>query len=205
MKITEIEKKLDIAVFYGGRFQPMHVGHYQLYQTLVKKFGGDNVFIATTFGQKQQTMHAMDDYRTDPFTFGEKKDIASNMFDIKADHIIDTQPYRPDVAKVGKNPDSTAIILAFSEKDAGRLQETDKMRRLPKSIKQMQPASSGISYFITMPTNAGGMSATDFRNTMASQQDEKVKQSVFKKFFGNYDEEIFKFILNRLSGRLTGS
>ena len=29
----------DIAVFYGGRFQPMHSGHFQVYMDLVRKFG----------------------------------------------------------------------------------------------------------------------------------------------------------------------
>ena len=44
----------QITVFYGGRFQPMHKGHYSLYLKLVREYGADNVFIATTFGKKQQ-------------------------------------------------------------------------------------------------------------------------------------------------------
>ena len=39
----------DIAVFYGGRFQPMHKGHHKVYMNLVEQFGSSNVFIATTF------------------------------------------------------------------------------------------------------------------------------------------------------------
>lgn len=37
-----------LAVFYGGRFQPMHSGHYQVYVDLVNTFS-NNVFIATTY------------------------------------------------------------------------------------------------------------------------------------------------------------
>ena len=36
----------DIAVFYGGRFQPMHKGHHKVYMGLVEQFGSSNVFIA---------------------------------------------------------------------------------------------------------------------------------------------------------------
>ena len=48
MRINEILKESvdNIAVFYGGRFQPMHRGHHDVYKHLVSKFGADNVFIA---------------------------------------------------------------------------------------------------------------------------------------------------------------
>ena len=85
----------DIAVFYGGRFQPMHKGHYALYQSLAQRFGADNVFIASTFGQKQQAMHKSGDFTTDPFTFEEKASIANQMFGIPTDKFVNTQPYRP--------------------------------------------------------------------------------------------------------------
>ena len=35
-----------VVVVYGGRFQPMHKGHYGTYQHLVKKIGKNNVFIS---------------------------------------------------------------------------------------------------------------------------------------------------------------
>ena len=41
----------DIAVFYGGRFQPMHKGHHKVYMDLVEQFGSSNVFIATTIAK----------------------------------------------------------------------------------------------------------------------------------------------------------
>ena len=45
----------------------------------------------------------------------------------------------------------------------------------------------------------GGMSASDFRATMASQEDEDSKKQAFTKFFGKYNEQIFKFIEERLT------
>jgi hypothetical protein len=202
MRISDIilESTTDqVTVFYGGRFQPMHQGHYTLYQRLVKKFGSDNVFIATTFGKNQQAMHASGNYSTDPFNFKEKAYIMNRMFGIPLNHIVDTQPYRPEVNKVGRQEANTAIVLAFSEKDAGRLKAGGVLAPLPDDVYNLQTADEGRIYFETMPVEQGGMSATDFRKVMASNVSEEEKQQVFKQFFGKYDAEIFKFIEDRLT------
>ena len=36
--LTESVVASEIAVFYGGRFQPMHLGHKELYDSLSEKF-----------------------------------------------------------------------------------------------------------------------------------------------------------------------
>ena len=134
MRISDIlmEATTDnVTVFYGGRFQPMHKGHYSLYKQLTAKFGSSNVFIATTFGKNQQEMHAAGNYSTDPFTFEEKAEIAYTMFDIPSGHIVNTLPYTPDVTLVGRNPETTAVVLVFSEKDAGRLKAGGALAPLP--------------------------------------------------------------------------
>lgn len=189
----------SVAVFYGGRFQPMHQGHFALYKRLVAEFGAGNVFIATTFGKKQQAMHAADNYSTDPFTFEEKAFIASKMFGIPQDHIVDTMPYQPDVTKVGKNPATTATVLAFSEKDAGRLKAGGALQPYPDDKSNLESTASGRAYFLSMPIEAGGMSATDFREVMAGEEPEEEKKQTFQEFFGKFDEEIFKFIEDRLT------
>lgn len=192
------EKVDNVAVFYGGRFQPMHQGHHALYKRLVAQYGAANVFIATTFGKKQQAMHAAGDYSTDPFTFEEKADIASKMFGISRDHILNTPPYQPDLGIAGRDPSNTATVLAFSEKDAGRLKAGGALAPYPDNEDELLPASQGRVYFLTMPIEAGGMSATDFREVMAGDADPQKKEKVFKKFFGKFDQEVFNFIESRL-------
>lgn len=199
MRLFEVDSTPKLTVFYGGRFQPMHIGHYQLYKDLVSKFGADNVFIATMFGKKQQQQHLIGEYGKDPFTFNEKKRIAMAMFDIPDSHIVNTSPYRPDITTVRRNQDGSAIVLAFSEKDAGRLQPSASMQPLPDDISKLRPASAGISYYITMPVNEGGMSATDFRESMASHDmSDDEKKATFKKFFGKFHPKVFNFIRKRL-------
>lgn len=189
----------QITVFYGGRFQPMHKGHYSLYLKLVREYGADNVFIATTFGKKQQKMHGGGNYSTDPFNFNEKQMIISKMFGISKSHIIDTLPYRPDLAKAGKDPSKTATVLAVSAKDADRLIGGGVLAPLPKDTATLQTTDENRAYFTILPVEEGGMSATDFRQVMASNVPTEEKQNTFVQFFGKFDEEIFNFIEERLA------
>lgn len=202
MRISEIltEAVADqVTVFYGGRFQPMHQGHFALYKRLAAKFGADNVFIATTFGQKQQASHMAGDFSSDPFTFEEKADIMHRMFGIPKDHIVNTQPYKPDLGLVGRDPAKTATVLAFSEKDAGRLKSGGVLAPLPDDLNNLQTTDENRVYFETMPVEQGGMSATDFRKVMASNVPEQQKAKDFVKFFGKFDQEVFDFIQQRVS------
>jgi hypothetical protein len=189
----------NVAVFYGGRFQPMHQGHYALYKKLVSRFGAANVFIATTFSKDAQKQQMAGDYSKNPFNFDEKAAIISKMFNIPANHILNTSPYRPNIELIGRKPNETAVVLAFSEKDDDRLMSGGALAPLPDAHGELQAADENRVYFVKMPVEAGGMSATDFRDTMASDADPKQKAQVFQQFFGKFDQEIFNFIEERLT------
>jgi len=196
IKITE--NVANVVVFFGGRFQPMHQGHRDVYKHLVGKFGADNVFIATTFSQKATKAHAAGNYSDDPFTFDEKKSIMSTMFGIPADKIVNSNPYRSEPSTVGRDNNTTGIVLVFGAKDAGRLGGSANVQKLPDDISQIKPQSEMI-YFYEAPLMQGGMSASDFRATMASNVSTEEKQKMFTKFFGKFDEKIFRFIEERLT------
>lgn len=202
MQLFELESK-KVTVFYGGRFQPMHKGHYQVYLMLAKKFGADNVFIATTFGKKQQLAHSKKDYTTDPFTFPEKQRIINEMFGIPRDHIVNTQPYQPDQKIIGRNPEEYSLVLAFSEKDTGRLKPGNVFQYYNEQGNLVPNIQNDkiTAYILEVPTQQGAMSATDFRNTISSDQIKlQQKQKTFEKFFGKFNPEIFSFINGRLNG-----
>ena len=196
IKITE--NVANVVVFFGGRFQPMHQGHRDVYKHLVGKFGASNVFIATTFSQKATKMHAAGNYSDDPFTFDEKKSIMSTMFGIPSDKIVNTNPYRSEPSTVGRDNNNTRLVLVFGAKDAGRLGGSDKVQPLPDNMDEMKPAAEMI-YYYEAPLMQGGMSASDLRETMASNASPEEKQKMFAKFFGKFDEKIFKFIEDRLT------
>jgi hypothetical protein len=191
------ESAQSIVVFYGGRFQPMHQGHRDVYKHLVQKFGASNVFIATTFSKKAQAEHMAGNFMNDPFTFDEKKSLATTMFGIPADKIINSNPYRSEPATVGLNNDTTACVLVFGAKDAGRL-GGGKIQELPADMKNLQPHSEKI-YYYEAPLMQGGMSASDFRETMASNASPEDKQEAFLEFYGSFNEKVFNFIEDRLT------
>ena len=193
MRYTQLKEDVakDIAVFYGGRFQPMHKGHHKVYMDLVEQFGSDNVFIATTVSKTATA-------ERDPFTFDEKKMIMNTMFGIPENKIVQTQPYRPDVKLTGKNPNNTAVVLVFSAKDAGRLKRCGFLRDYEPGA-EMVPSDQG-AYIYEVPIQEGGMSATDFRTAMQSPQlDQNQKMMKFREFFGSINASVYNFIGKRLN------
>ena len=200
MRFSEITEAIadNVVVFYGGRFQPMHIAHKQVYQHLVDKFGATIVFIDTTFSQKAQKAHAMIDFSSDPFTFDEKKMIMGSMFGIPADKVVQTQPYRPDVTLTGKDPNNTAVILVFSAKDAGRLKRGGFLRDYEPGA-EMVPSDQG-AYIYAVPIQEGGMSATDFRTVMKNESlNDNQKMMQFREFFGSVNPKMFAFIKDKLN------
>lgn len=205
MRITDLtlfeSKATQITVFYGGRFQPMHRGHRDVYKHLVDKFGADNVFIATTFSKKAEAAHAAGNYSSDPFTFEEKKSIISKMFGIPSDKIVKVNPYSAKPSDIGRNDSTSACVLVYGEKDAGRLKMGGILSPLPDDMNNLQSHDSNRIYVYVAPLMQGGMSASDFRKVMADPNvDAKTKQQEFQKFFGKFDEQVFNFIEERLGG-----
>ena len=182
----------DIAVFYGGRFQPMHKGHHKVYMDLVEQFGSSNVFIATTVSKTATADR-------DPFSFDEKKKIMNQMFGIPEKQVVQTQPYRPDVSLTGKNPANTAVVLVFSAKDAGRLKRGGFLRDYESGV-EMVPSDQG-AYILEVGIQEGGMSATDFRTVMKNDSlDDNQKMMKFREFFGSINANVFDFVKDKLNG-----
>jgi|14_taG_2_1085336.scaffolds.fasta_scaffold04319_2 hypothetical protein len=191
VQLTE-DVATDIAVFYGGRFQPMHKGHHKVYMDLVEQFGSSNVFIATTIAKNATP-------EKDPFSYEEKTGIMQNMFGIPAKQIVQTSPYRPDVSLTGKDPAKTAIVLVFSAKDAGRLKGGNYLRDYEPGAEMVPGDQAG--YILEVPIQEGGMSATDFRNAMKNDSlNDNQKMMKFREFFGSINQQVYEFIKGKLNG-----
>ena len=195
MRILELFEAIakTPVVFYGGRFQPMHKGHYGVYKHLSEKFGANNVFIATMFGKKQQQAHVAGDYTTDPFTFQEKADIISTMYKIPKDHIVETMPYRPDLTKVGRDPATNYVVLALGDKEIDRLKVGNVIQEYQENIlpePSVDPETGQErAYKYTVPSQAGGINASSFRADIIKEDDQLQMQELFKEYFGNVQME----------------
>ena len=99
----------EVVVVYPGRFQPFHLGHKEVFNSLQNKFGRDNVYIATsnkTDGAKS------------PFNFSDKT-IFMNAAGIPSDRIIEvSNPYKlPDQF----DPTMTVYVPVVGGPDKNRL------------------------------------------------------------------------------------
>jgi cytidyltransferase-like protein len=187
-EVNKPEVKKTIVI-YGGRFQPFHRGHYDAYQRLVSQFGEANVYIASSNDTSSDKS---------PFTFKEKKEIATTMFGVPASKFVKvSNPYRP-VEILGKfDGKTTAYIAAVGEKDATRLQG--------KYFKPYNGKSGygydEIGYTYPIPPEPNPISGTQVRKGLGSNDKEKAKK-FFLKAYPKFDREIFKMITTKLNEEL---
>jgi hypothetical protein len=180
-----------IAAIFTGRFQPFHAGHYSIYQAMVKKFGKDNVYIASS----DKT-----DATKSPFGFKDKKEIMTRMFGIPDDNVIQVKnPYAPSEV-LSKLPPDAVYVTAVSQKDADRLggKYFKPYEEVPeKDLKGY--ADQG--YFIVAPEmqlqiDGKNISGTQLRSVMGNPNiTDRAKQEIFTKVYGKFDKKIFDKIV----------
>ena len=92
MLIAELFESVQesVLVVYPGRFQPWHKGHKAVYDGLVRTYGRDHVFVATS--------NKIDPPKS-PFSFSDKAQFMA-LTGVHLDRVIETnQPYRaPELA-----------------------------------------------------------------------------------------------------------
>jgi hypothetical protein len=109
-------------------------------------------------------------------------------------------PYRPNIAVTGKDPNNTALLVVFSEKDEGRLQPGQYFKTYSDNDELLSSDEAG--YIYTVPVKDDGRSATTFRNAMRMPGlAEEKKQKVFKEFFGVFNPQMYQFVLDKLNER----
>ena len=131
-----VEAGTQLVVLYPGRFQPFHLGHREVFQSLQNKFGRDNVYIATS--NKTEMPKS-------PFNFSDKVKfmIAAG---IPADRILEVaSPYK---LPAQFNPETTHFVVAVGQPDADRLK--------PDSVKK----DGNPSYFKSL-TKLDDMTTAD--------------------------------------------
>ena len=193
MNLIEVNKpKIEgEIVVYGGRFQPFHKGHYDAYKRLVDEFGSANVYIASSNDTSSDKS---------PFSFTEKKEIATKMFGIPSSKFVKVNnPYRPVEILKHYDGQTIAYIAAVGDKDATRLQG--------KYFKPYKgKAGYGydeIGYTFPIPAEQTPISGTEVRKGLGSNDKEKAKK-FFLKAYPKFDKDIFKMITTKLNEGFPG-
>jgi hypothetical protein len=186
--ITEVNKPkvTQSIVVYGGRFQPFHKGHYAAYQDLVSTFGKQNVYIGTSNDTSSDKS---------PFSFKEKKEIATKMFGIPASRFVKVNnPYRPVEILSKYDGKITQYIAAVGEKDASRL----KSGYFKPYKGKAGYGYDEVGYYYTVPAEQNPISGTDVRKKLGSSNKEVAKK-FFLKAYPSFDKDIFKMITSKLN------
>jgi hypothetical protein len=179
-------KVTQSIIIYGGRFQPFHKGHYAAYQNLVSEFGKANVYIGTSNDTSSDKS---------PFTFKEKKEIATKMFGIPASRFVKVNnPYRPVEILSKYDGKITQYIAAVGEKDASRL----KSGYFKPYKGKAGYGYDEVGYYYTVPSEENPISGTDVRKKLGSSNKEVAKK-FFLKAYPSFDKDIFKMITTKLN------
>tara|TARA_Y100001972_G_scaffold10327_1_gene11267 strand:- start:1876 stop:7416 length:5541 start_codon:yes stop_codon:yes gene_type:complete len=176
-----------VVVVYGGRFQPMHKGHFGTYQHLVKKFGKNNVFISTSNKVEKPKS---------PFNFREKVKIMTTMFNIPKSKIVQVKNnYAPQEILKKYDKNTTAFITVVGQKDASRL--GGKYFKPWKGKAEVGYEDGGYVY--AAPSQGGGISGTETRNGLSVGSDDQKKSFFKSRAYGKFNATIFKMITDKLN------
>lgn len=189
MKISQIfeEQSKKLVVVYGGRFQPFHLGHYKSYKWLCKKFGTDNVWIATS----NKTNFNSEKGKVSPLTYKEKKELIVGMYKIPERRVINCKnpAFAPEEV-LAQFKDQVTYVAAVGDKDGERY-SSGSYKRLPENFSERSLKDG--PYFIEIPRMKGGMSGTELRNQIKAASDEEMEK-LFKKYFGAYDSMVARLL-----------
>jgi hypothetical protein len=188
---------MNYLVIYPGRFHPFHRGHLASYEYLVKKYGADNVYIATSDVQAPITS---------PFSYADKVAMMTKL-GIPASHIIQVRnPYQAkEIYDNIPDADDTALIYAISEKDmqgdGARFKfgtkkngEPSYMQPLPENLKQLQPLTKHAYVDITPTVNfkvrgVDANSASEIRKMYLKGNDAD-RDQIMTELYGTPDAEL---------------
>ena len=186
--LGEASSVKDLVVVYSGRFQPFHKGHFATYQTLVKKFGKNNVYIGTS----DKT-----DNQKSPFNFKEKVKVMTTMFGIPSNKIGQVKnPYAPTEILSKFNKETTAFITVVGEKDSNRL-GGKYFEKYKDSIELEGYVDRG--YVFISPAQPNAISGTDVRVGLRKGSTEDKKDFFVKKAYGKFNQSIFDMVVDKLS------
>lgn len=181
---------------YPGRFHVFHRGHQAVYDHLVKQFGADNVYIATS--------EKYDD-KDSPFHYEDKVTMMTKL-GIPASRIIKVvNPYKIDeiVDKLGLDTQQDHLIYALGAKDAQRFRYgPDTALQLLSQTKKLQPVSKH-AYVEVVPTatfNVMGQpvtSASQIRKMYQAGNDNDRAQ-IIADLYGQDDAELTSIFDQRL-------
>ncbi len=199
MKLIEIIENKRLVVVLGGRFEPFHKGHFFAYKWLCKKFGDENVWIATS----NKTNFNPANGEISPFTFKEKKEIIVALYDVNPRRIVQCKNPAFSPREIFSLYKGFPIIYisAVGKKDEERYRTGTFYRPLPlpfvlKDAEMLATMDDDVGYYVEVPM-IRDISGTEVREALKSARGDD-REKLFKKFFGRYDSIVDALIVAKL-------
>jgi len=194
---------MNYLVIYPGRFHPFHLGHKASYDWLAKRFGENNVYIASS---------SVQDPESSPFEFADKVKMATKL-GVPSSHIVNVKnPYQATEitsSLTDEEKANTALVFAVSEKDAKRFNFAPKkdgsasyLQPVPANKKGMKPMTKHGYVAITPTVNfrvqgADANSASQIRKLYLDGNDTDRNQ-IIADLYGQADPELKAMFDQRL-------
>jgi len=195
---------MDTVVIYPGRFHPFHKGHKSVYDALVKRFGKNRVYIATS--------NKVDPPKS-PFTFDEKRAMMA-LTGVDPSRVVQVKnPYQATEITDNYDPQNTIALFAVSDKDMAEDPRFSFKPRKDGQPSYYQPASKDMQgfdkhgYIVTVPTlqfNVLGKpmrSASEFRANFA-RADNETQRAMITDLFGQYDPKTHNTMAQKIVEQL---
>ena len=185
-----------VIAVYAGRFQPFHIGHFNTYKAVVKKFGENNTFIGTS--DKTAPVKS-------PLNFKEKEMVMHKMFPALKGKVTQVKnPYAPKEILENYDPETTAFVTVLSEKDAKRLggkyfdrysDKADLQGFNEKGYVWVAEKDSKDELFMGEP-----ISGTLVRSVLGDKSNSDAdKKDLFKVMYkGKFDKKVFNLLTSKI-------
>ena len=184
-----VEDNNKKIVILSGRFQPFHINHYNVYKSLVNKFGIDSVYIATSNIVNKNS----------PFSFNEKKKIITTMFNIPSNKIVKVKnTYVP--SEILNKFKQAIYIAVVGEKDKNRL-SGKYFKPYKDNIKLDNYDKHGYYYIAPLQTVSNSsklVNGTYIRETFP-KLNLSLKKDIFKELYPKFDKNIFNLFNKTLT------
>ena len=161
----------------GGRFQPFHDGHFQMFQWLEARF--KHVIIATSNTTGVNS----------PFNFKEKQLIIHELYGIPMDRIQESRSPCFKPTEIIKPWD--IYCTACSEKDQNRYQ--NKRTFIPYESKKEEYGLNSTGYYVIVPRSKL-LSGSDIRNACSGTD----SKTLMLESFYQKKSDVFKMMVNKL-------
>jgi len=154
MKLRNLfESNITPVVVYGGRFQPPHDGHRDVYKHACKQFGKSNVYIAMSNKTGPDSPGILKTRKKQWLKHGapDSKIVLCKNPAFKPTEILNEFSGRPYIAVVGEK-DRTRYEKSFEEYTPGMSLDSSK------------------SYYYVVPMKQNGLSGTQVRKAMKENE-----------------------------------